>query len=128
MNLEDKIQIATRICKASDIGIQGNLFGGVLLSWVDEASAAYAAKTIRDSSVVTVNINNANFLRPVSIGDIISIYAKNTKIKNSSINFQVEVCITHPMSNIELKAFECEITFVRIAKIGGQIKAVKIGI
>jgi acyl-CoA thioesterase YciA len=36
--------ISTHICKASDIGIHNNMFGGTLVGWVDEASAIYSAQ------------------------------------------------------------------------------------
>ena len=36
--------ISTHICKTKDVGNHGNLFGGVMLSWLDEAGAALAAQ------------------------------------------------------------------------------------
>ena len=36
--------IAQHICKGQNIGVHGNLFGGVMLGWLDEAGAAFAAQ------------------------------------------------------------------------------------
>ena len=38
--------LSTHLCKTSDIGFHGNLFGGILLCWIDEAGAALSAITI----------------------------------------------------------------------------------
>jgi acyl-CoA hydrolase len=34
------IYIATKVCKTGDIGVNGNLFGGIMMSWLDEAGIA----------------------------------------------------------------------------------------
>ena len=36
--------INKKIVMAKDIGIHGNLFGGILMAWIDEAAAAYATE------------------------------------------------------------------------------------
>lgn len=34
--------ITTKICMTGDLGVSGNLFGGVMMSILDEAAAAYS--------------------------------------------------------------------------------------
>ena len=46
--------ITTRLVKASDVGFHGNLFGGKLAAWMDEAGAAFAAQVCDTPRVVTV--------------------------------------------------------------------------
>ena len=36
--------ISTHFVKTQDVGYHGNLFGGVMLAWLDEAAAAFAAQ------------------------------------------------------------------------------------
>ncbi len=36
--------VSKRIVMAKDIGIHGNLFGGILMAWIDEVVAAYATE------------------------------------------------------------------------------------
>ena len=43
---EEMELISTHVCKSSDVGFHGNLFGGVMLSWLDEAGAAFAAASV----------------------------------------------------------------------------------
>ena len=49
--------ISTHICKASDIGVHNNMFGGSILSLIDESSAAYSAQICDTPRVVTIKID-----------------------------------------------------------------------
>ena len=42
--------ISTHFVKTQDVGYHGNLFGGVMLAWLDEAAAAYAAQVAADAA------------------------------------------------------------------------------
>jgi len=44
-----------------DLGIHGNLFGGILLSWLDEAGAALATEFCHSPNVVTLKIEEMLF-------------------------------------------------------------------
>ena len=44
--------ISTHICKAGDIGVHSNMFGGNIMALIDEASAAYAAQICDTPRVV----------------------------------------------------------------------------
>jgi Acyl-CoA hydrolase len=57
--------VATKICRASEIGLNGNLFGGTLLSWLDEAGAAFAGYLCRAPNMVTLKMEEVLFRRPV---------------------------------------------------------------
>ena len=49
--------ISTYICKASDIGIHGNMFGGNMMSLIDECSAAYTSQICDTPRVVDIKID-----------------------------------------------------------------------
>ena len=49
--------ISTHICKTSDIGFHGNLFGGQLLAWLDEAGAALSAEFAETGSIQLPNFD-----------------------------------------------------------------------
>ena len=59
---------------SSDIGVHGNLFGGTMMSWIDEAGAAYASQICDTPKMVTVKINELIFKKPIKIGNLIKIY------------------------------------------------------
>ena len=47
-----------------DVGFHGNLFGGLMLSWLDEAAAALAAELCESPRMVTVKISEVIFQMP----------------------------------------------------------------
>ena len=51
-----------------DLGVHGNLFGGIMLSWLDEAAATMAYEVCRSPSMVTLKIEEVLFGKPVKIG------------------------------------------------------------
>jgi acyl-CoA thioesterase YciA len=82
--------VATKICRASEIGLNGNLFGGTMLSWLDEAGAAFAGYLCRTPNLVTLKMDEVQFKRPVKISHHVRIYARVNKIGTSSLTINVE--------------------------------------
>ena len=66
--------ISTHFVKKSEVGYHGNLFGGIMLAWLDEAAAAYAAQVADTPQIVTKHIAALTFEKPVRPGQIIKIY------------------------------------------------------
>jgi len=73
-----------------DTNAQGTIFGGVLLSYIDQAGAVRAREMTR-TNVVTVAMSGIEFKKPVYVGDLLSFYAKATKTGRSSMTIQVIV-------------------------------------
>ena len=71
--------ISTHVCKSKDVGVHGNLFGGTMLSWLDEAGAAFSAQVCGTPRMVTKCISEVVFHKPVRPGQIIKIL--ETKIR-----------------------------------------------
>ena len=82
--------ITTYFCKASQVGYHGNLFGGRMLAWLDEAGAAYAAQCCDTPRMVTKHISAVTFEKPVRPGQIIKIYGEVLKVGNTSITLRLE--------------------------------------
>ncbi|CAL4321628.1 acyl-CoA thioester hydrolase YciA [Buchnera aphidicola] len=76
----------------SNTNSNGDIFGGWIMSQMDIAGAILA-KEISKGKVVTVQVNNITFLKPISIGDIVSCYAEIIKIGTSSISINIEIWI-----------------------------------
>ncbi|CUR53159.1 acyl-CoA thioester hydrolase YciA [Buchnera aphidicola] len=74
------------------INANGDIFGGWIMSQMDLAGAILA-KEISSGKVSTVQVNNMNFLKPISSGDLITCYAKCINIGNSSLTIDVELWI-----------------------------------
>lgn len=82
--------VATKICRTSEIGLNGNLFGGTMLSWLDEAGAAFAGYLCRAPAMVTLKMEEVLFRRSVKISHHVRIYARVHKIGNTSLTIDVE--------------------------------------
>ena len=97
-----------------DVGFHGNLFGGLMLSWLDEAGAALAAELCESPRMVTVKISEVIFRKPVRPGQIIKIYGQLQEIGNSSIVIQLEARRHSPYNGSQRVACTTAMTFVRI--------------
>lgn len=82
--------LATKICRAGEIGLNGNLFGGTMLSWLDEAGAAFAGYLCRAPNMVTLKMDEVLFRRPVKISHHVRIYARVIRVGTSSLTIEVE--------------------------------------
>ena len=82
--------ISTKICKTSDIGINDNLFGGMMLQWIDEAAGAMAATTCCSPNMITLKMDEVVFKKPVKVNQHIRIYGKVDKIGRTSISLTME--------------------------------------
>ena len=82
--------ISTKVCKASDIGVNNNLFGGTMISWLDEAAASLASSLCCSPNLITLKIDSVLFKKAVHVRDHIRIYGKLTSIGRSSVSLEVE--------------------------------------
>jgi len=73
-----------------DTNGQGSIFGGVLLSYIDQA-AFVEARRQACHEYVTVEINEVVFKEPVHVGDVVSFHAHATRIGRTSIRIHVDV-------------------------------------
>ena len=97
-----------------DVGFHGNLFGGLLLSWLDEAGAALAAELCESPRMVTVKLSEVIFRKPIRPGQIIKIYGGLKEVGNSSVTITLEARRHSPYNGSQRVACTTDMTFVRI--------------
>ena len=85
IKLENMDLVTQHIVMAKDLNSYGNLFGGVILAWIDEAAAIYVMEKIKYTNIVTVKMDEVSFNYPGKFGDVIQIYASIEKTGSSSI-------------------------------------------
>lgn len=92
MTLADERRRATirTIPQPSDLNVNGNIFGGWVLSQMDLAGAD-AASRVAGGNVATVAIEGMKFHRPIELGDVISIYADIEKTGRTSVTVKLDV-------------------------------------
>ena len=106
----------------SDIGVHGNLFGGHMMSLIDEASAVYASQICDTPKMVTVKIEELLFKRPVKVNNIIKFYGKVSKFGNTSITLYIEARKHNVYTGVQEVVTHTSITFVRIDDEGNPLR------
>ncbi len=77
--------------KPEDLNPNGTLFGGKLLSWIDEEAALYTVVQLENNKVVTKYMSEINFMSKAVEGDIIEIGLEVKKFGTTSISLNCEV-------------------------------------
>ncbi len=96
----------------SDTNAAGDIFGGWLMSQVDIAGSIAAHRYV-GNRVVTVSVNEFIFIKPVLVGDLISIYADIAHIGNTSIRISLQVMAEHERGTGDAKKVaDAELTYV----------------
>lgn len=99
----------------SDTNPHGTIFGGVILSYIDQAGAIEATRKTGIERFVTVAVREVVFHQPVYMGDIVSFYAGTEKVGNSSITIRVVVEADRFGRNMDaVRVTEAEIVYVAI--------------
>lgn len=117
--------ITTKIVLAKDMGVHGNLFGGTMLAWLDEAGAAFACQVADSSRLVTKHISEVNFKRPVKTGRIVKIYGKVEHVGNTSISISLEARRHNPFSGTQKTVCTTKMVFVQIDEEGESLQLSK---
>ncbi|MFH0883888.1 MAG: hotdog domain-containing protein [bacterium] len=81
--------ITAKMCMTKDVGTHGNLFGGIMMSWMDESAAIFTREYTGESHVVTVRFSEIVFKHPVKVGQIVRFFATKPKLGKSSITFDI---------------------------------------
>ena len=113
--------ISQHICKGKNIGVHGNLFGGIMLSWLDEAGAAFAAQCCDTPRMVTVRMGETLFKKPVRPGHLIKIYGEVTRIGKTSVTVKLEARRHSVYNGTQVVACSSELVFVRVDGDGEAI-------
>jgi acyl-CoA hydrolase len=82
--------IQTRLVLPPDTNHMGTIFGGVILSYIDEIAAITAMKHSRNV-VVTASIDQVTFLSPARVGDILTLEAIVASTGRTSMEIFVKV-------------------------------------
>lgn len=100
-----------------DTNPYGTIFGGVTLSYIDQAGAVGARHAIRkeggpDQPIVTVAMKSVEFHEPVFVGDSVSFFTRVVRIGRTSITMQVLVEADRHGEPVRLT--EAEVTYVAV--------------
>lgn len=80
--------IASTIVRANDIALNGNLFGGTLLRWLDEYGALFVYKYLKHT-FVTYKMGETKFLKTAKLGELIDFYVCDVRFNKISVSFKL---------------------------------------
>ena len=106
---------------ASQIGVHGNLFGGEMMSIIDESAAVYCCQICDTPRMVTKKIEEVIFQRPVKTGNLIKIYGSVEKIGNTSITINLEARKHNVYTGVQDLVCSTKMVFVRIDDEGAPV-------
>ncbi|MFG0326408.1 MAG: acyl-CoA thioesterase [Phycisphaerales bacterium JB037] len=103
-----------------DTNLYGTIFGGVILSYIDQAGFVEA----RHHGVhrwVTASLDRVDFVAPVHTGDIVSFYTQTTRKGTRSVTVCVEVEAERFESSEKVRVTTATITLVSVDRHGKPI-------
>ena len=101
-----------------DTNAMGTIFGGIILSYIDQAGAVPAHQVVA-GRIVTVAMREVVFHEPVFVGDLVSFYAEVTKVGKTSVTVHVAVFAErNPADPVVCKVTEATLTYVAIDRDG----------
>src|SRR6185503_7308379 len=99
----------------ADINANGHIFGGWVLSQMDIAAGIVASRRAR-GPVATVAIEAMEFIAPIHLRDLISVYAAVERVGRTSMAVRIEVIAHRDLGATEVKVTEGLFTFVALDK------------
>ena len=108
----------TIIMLPSDANPKGNVFGGVILKYVDLIAGLVAKRHSGRANVVTASIDRMTFLKPVFIGNALILSARLNYVRRSSMEVEVNVESEDLDENTLVHAGTAFVTMVALDKYG----------
>ncbi len=107
------------LAQPTDVNFGGKVHGGAVMKWIDQAGYA-AAVAWSGSYCVTVAVSGIEFVKPILIGDIVSVTAKVIRTGSSSMHIAVDVASRDLKGGDERLATHCVILFVALDAPAGR--------
>jgi acyl-CoA thioesterase YciA len=117
-NSEPSIRV---VMMPRDTNAEGTIFGGVILSLIDQAAYVEAVRQAH-RRYVTVAMREVVFHQPVFVGDVLSLYCDTVRVGRTSMTILVRVCArrrTDPDQDV--KVTEAEVVFVSVDDAGKPV-------
>ena len=113
MTIDHKIPVLRVVPGPGDINANGHIFGGWVLSQMDIAAGIVASRRA-DGSVATIAIERMEFIAPIHLRDVISVFAEVERVGRTSMAIRIEVIATRDRGATDIKVTEGMFTFVAL--------------
>ena len=105
------------LAEPTDINFGGNVHGGMVMKWIDQAAYACAAQW-SGKYCITISANGIRFLRPIKVGQMVRLDASVVHTGRSSMHIYVVVKAIEPKVNEQWIANRCVISFMAVNEHG----------
>ena len=107
----------TQLVLPNDTNQLGNLLGGQLMHWIDLVAAISAARHSK-RICVTASVDELNFLHPVKLGQVVTLFASVNRVFRTSMEVGVKVLSENLQTGDVLHANSAYLTFVALGDDG----------
>jgi acyl-CoA hydrolase len=108
------------LAQPTDINLGGNVHGGIVMKWIDEAAYVCAAGWC-SCTCVTVYVGGIRFYKPVHIGDVVDVSARLIYTGTTSMHIAVDVSTRDPRHQEWTQTTHCIIVYVAIDDDGKPV-------
>jgi len=109
------------LAEPTDVNFGGKVHGGMVMKWIDQASYACAAQWSK-RYCVTVSANAIRFIRPILVGQMVTITARIVHTGKTSMHIYVVVRASDPKEDAVVITNRCFITFMAIDESGYPVQ------
>jgi acyl-CoA thioesterase YciA len=103
-----------------DTNHYGTIFGGVILSYIDQAGAVEARKQGRHRWV-TAAIDRVEFRAPVRVGDVVNLFTAPVRLGTKSVTIAVQVEAERFTTGEIVRVTDATVTMVAVDEKGAPI-------
>lgn len=114
---DEGVLVIRTIAMPADTNPAGDIFGGWLMSQMDLAAGNMAGR-VSQGRGVTVAVEAMQFLRPVKVGDEVTLYATLRKVGRTSMRIHVDVWARPRFSEHAEKVTAADFVFVAVDEDG----------
>jgi acyl-CoA thioesterase YciA len=105
------------IAMPADTNANGDIFGGWVLSQMDQAGGIAAVERAQ-GRVATIAVEAMTFIRPVKIGDVLCVYTEVDHVGRTSMKIHIEAWSQRFRTHVREKVTDATFTFVAIDENG----------
>jgi len=108
-----------KVVKPEDLNCNQTLFGGRLLSWIDEECGIYCACQMQTKTLITKYISEMNFMSPAHLGEVIEIGVETVDVGRTSLTVS---CVVRDKISERIIIKIDRIVFVAVNETGRPVR------
>ena len=112
------------ISQPTDVNWGGNVHGGMVMKWMDQAGYTCAVGWC-GGYAVTASVGGMSFLRPIRIGDVVETKARIVSTGTTSMHIAVEVDSIDIRTQERARTTRCIMVFVAVDAHGKPVAVPK---